>query len=268
VAEHPALFPLVLVALRDSGGWEQVIPLLDVHGGSLAESERLAWRALVAAKTGDSAGRVREWNSAMGEAKTSSGNEFLRLHEFARDAGMEAEAGQAMLEAIRLGRGPLPLYEDIKFLLNQLAGQGRENELIQICAIYLPFEPGNPVLLTQYAYLACLNGVADAKTILAAIQPMAAAFPDVLPIQFVLATAYLSDGQPAAAAEALDRLKVEPETLSPGYRAAFLTTQVLNQRMSREDPAVTGFPWKSLLPSERRKFSEWIKHDVDKVRAN
>ncbi len=268
VAEHPELFPLVLGAMQKSGDWEQIPPLLEAHGTDLPKAELLAQRALVAAGTGDSAGRVREWNAAMGEARTSSGNGFLRLHEIAHHAGLEAEAGQAMLEAIRLGRGPLPLYEDLKFLLNPLASQGRENDLMQICAIYLPFEPGNPVLLTQYAYLACLNGLADGKTIVAALKPMAEAFPDALPIQCVLATAYLSDGQPVAAAETLDRLKLDPEKLAPGYRAVFLTTQVLNQRLSRDDPAITGFPWKSLLPSERRKFSEWIKRDPDNVRAN
>jgi hypothetical protein len=171
---------------------------------------------------------------------------------------MEAEASQAMLEAIRYGRGPLPLYEDLKFLLNQLAGQGRETTLLEICAIYMSFEPGNPALLTQYAYLACLNNLAAPKDILRAMEPLAKAFAKQLPIQCVLATVYLSDNQPAKAAELLDPFKLTAASLAPGYRATFLATQLLNGRISKNDPEIDSFPMKSLLPSERRKFNDWI----------
>lgn len=260
LAVHPDLFPHLLAAMELAGQWESVTPLLDAYGRQLSRFELLAHQTLVAARTSDSATRVARWNEAMGDAKSgTTPGVFLTLYEFAKKANLETEAEQAMLEAIRLGRGPLPLYEELKFLLNSLAVQGRENDLLQICAIYLPFEPGNPVLMTQYSYLACLNGLADPETILKAVKPMADAFPQALPIQCVLATAYLSAGKAADAATTLDRLKVEPDHLAPGYRAAFLATQVLNRRMTKDDPKITNFPWKSLLPSERRKFGEMIR---------
>ncbi len=260
VGDHPGLMPYLLEALENSGEWDQAKLLLDKNGQNLTKIEWLAHRALRGAKTGDSGERVQQWNAAMGEAKSgTTPNAYLTLHHIAETAGMDVEAQEAMLEAVRSGRGPLPLYTDLKPVLNFLANQGRENELMQICAIYLPFEPGNPVLLTQYAYLACLNGLVDSKVILKAIKPMGDAFPNALPIQCVLATIYLSDGQFSAAAATLDRLKLDPNKLSPGYRAAFLTTQVLNKRMAKDDPLIVNLPWKSLLPSERRKFSEWIK---------
>ena len=184
---------------------------------------------------------------------------FLTLHRIADQAGCRDLAEQALVEAIRLGRGPLPLYADLKPLLNSLAGQGRENVLMEILAIYLSFEPGSPVLLTQYAYLACLNGLADPETIIKAILPLAKGFPKEVPIQCVLATAYLCANQPAKAAETLDPLKLEADKLSPGYRAVFLTTQVLNRRIPLNDPRIVEFPWKSLQPSERRKFSALIQ---------
>ncbi len=260
ISDHPGILPYLLESMENCGAWDQVKLLLETHGDKLPKTELLARRAVMAARTDDTPALVQAWNEAMGEARTgTTPDAFLTLYQIASSAGLEEQAALAMLEAIRQGRGPLPLYADLKFLLNLLAGQGRENELLQICAIYLPFEPGNPVLLTQYAYLACLNGLADAKTILKAVKPMADAFPDALPIQCVLATAYLSDDQPAAAVETLDRLKVEPEKLAPGYRAAFLTSQVLAKRIPKDDPRITDFPWKSLLPSERRRFGEWIR---------
>ena len=151
------------------------------------------------------------------------------------------------------------MYRDLQPLVEWLAKQGRESNLLQVGAIYLLFEPSNPVLLTQYAYLACLNGLVEPAKLLKAIRPMAEAFPAELPMQCVLATAYLCNGEAAAAAAVLDRLTVDPEQLAPGYRATFLATQVLNQRMERQDPRIAGLPWKSLLPSERKRFGEWLK---------
>ena len=169
------------------------------------------------------------------------------------------KADQAMLEAIRLGRGALPLYADLKPLLNSLVRQGRESTLLEICTIYLSFEPGNPVLLTQYIYLACLNNRVEIQTILKAMESLAKGYAKEMPVQMVLAMAYLCDGQHAKAAETLDRLELDPSKLAPGYRAVFLATQVLNGRMAKDDPLITEFPAKSMLPSERRKFREFVR---------
>lgn len=260
VEGHPGLFLPLLEAMEQTGAWDQAISLLDAHGRVMPKFEELAHRAVAAAKSGDLPGLAQHWNAAMGEAKSSQlSTAYLTIFRIARDAEMGEQADLAMVEAIRLGRGPLPLYADLKPLLNSLAQQGRENILIEICAIYLSFEPGNPVLLTQYAYLACLNNLADAKMIIKAMEPLAKAFQKETPIQCVLATAYLSDGQFAKAAATLDPLKLDPAQLAPGYRAVFLTTQVLNRRMAKDDPQITQFPWKSLQPSERKKFSELIR---------
>jgi hypothetical protein len=61
------------------------------------------------------------------------------------------------------------------------------------------------------------------------------------------------------AAEMFDRLPIAPGDLVPGYHAAFLTSQVLARRITKNDPRITGFPWESLLPSERKKFSKLIR---------
>jgi len=122
----------------------------------------------------------------------------------------------------------------------------------------MSFEPGNPALLAQYAYLASLNNLAVPKDILKAMEPLAKAFPKQMPIQCVLASVYLADNQPAKAAETLDPFKLDAATLAPGYRAVFLATQLLNGRIPKNDPQIADFPSKSLLPSERRKFNEWI----------
>jgi hypothetical protein len=144
-------------------------------------------------------------------------------------------------------------------LLSSLARQGQDKTLLEICAIYLPFESANPVLITHLAYLACLSQLLEPKTVVVAMKHLATASPKDVPIQCVLATAYLCDGQHARAAATLDRLQLDPTKLSPGYQAAFLTIQACNDRIAMDDARITGMPWKSLLPSEREKFGELLR---------
>ncbi len=258
--QHPGLLPRLLEAIERSGAWPQAAPLLDSHGKLLPKFEELAHRAMAAAKTGDGPAQVLAWSEARGEAKSSPrADAFLTLHRIARGAAMDKEAEQALVEAIRCGRGPLPLYTDLKPLLTSLARQGKDKILLEICAIYLPFESNNPVLITQLAYLACLNQLLEPKTVLVAMEHLAKGFPKEVPIQCVLATAYLCDNQATQAAATLDRLPLDPAKLSPGYQAAYLTIQALNGRIDREDPRLTGLPWNSLLPCERKKFGELLR---------
>ena len=265
---HPELLPRMLQAMERGGAWERVVPLLDKHGRRLPKYEEFAHRAMVAAKLADAPARAVAWNAAMAEAKTSAvATAYLTLQRLAGDAGMSDEAEQALVAAIRLGRGPLPLYAELKPLLTSLARQGHDSTLLEICASYLAFEPGNPVLLTQFAYLACLNNVIEPKTILKAMEALANGYAKDVTIQCVLATAYLCDGQAAKATATLDRLEVEPAKLPAGLRAAFLTSQVLARRIAKDDARITEFPWKSLQPCERKKFSELIRNAESHAKA-
>lgn len=260
LADYPELFPHVLDALEHTGRWDQVRELLGNYGNNMPKYEILARLAIAAARTGDMAAKARDWDAAMNEAASSQrGHRFLRLHEIAKTAGLRDEADQAMVEAIRRGRGPLPLYSELKPLLLSLEAKGQDNILLEVCAIYLAFEQNNPVLLTQYSYLACLSDRVDPSMILRSLQLLGAALSDELPVQMVLATAYLCNGQADMAAETLEQLDFKPDRLSPSYRAIFLTAQVLSGRLARTDAAVTNFPWSSLLPSERRKFTSLIR---------
>jgi hypothetical protein len=260
VREHPGLFPHLLKAIARRGDWQRLGPLLDADGQRLPRFEEVAYRAVVAAKTSDATTRQQAWTAAMSEAKSSPVlAALLTISRVAKDAGMPDEAGQAMVEAIRRGRGPLPLYADLKPLLKSLTNQGRENTLLEICTTYLRFEPENPVLLAQYAYLACLTQLVDPGPILEAMEVLAKGYPKELSVQCALATIYLCARQYDQAAATLDRLEADPATLTPGFRAAHLTIQVLTHRLPKNDPRIIGFPWQSLQASERRQFSEMIR---------
>ncbi|MEO0018321.1 MAG: hypothetical protein RLZZ522_1604 [Verrucomicrobiota bacterium] len=254
---HPELLPMVLEAAKATGAWAQVVLLLDAHGELLPKFEELGLRALAAAKAANSTVPASDWQTAMNEAKSAeSTRALIKLSLLARDAGLLDESEKAMVAAIRRGRGPLPLYEDLKPLIESLQRQGSEAMVLEICAIYLYFEPGNSVVLTQYAYLACLNNRLEPKAALKAMKIVAEAYPKDLSIQCVLATIYLCDGQYQQAAATLDRLPLDADKLSPSHRITFLVTQLLNGRIAKDDSRITEFKWDDLQPSERKKISE------------
>ncbi len=75
----------------------------------------------------------------------------------------------------------------------------------------------------------------------------------------VLAVTHLLNSEPSAAADALAAMKWDPEQSPPAFRMTHYATEVLNGRMDKNDPRLVNFPWKSLLPSERKKFGELIR---------
>jgi hypothetical protein len=264
VEEHPALLPMLAEALQNTGRWVVLEILLEEHGDRMQPWELRARRALVARKSGTERQFTDAWAAALGEANSNERLETsLSLYEFAKRAGLEAEAERALIDSIRRGRGPLPLYADLKPLVESLAKRNRENELLQICAAYLPFEPSNPVLLTHAAYLICIHELTTPEVLIKAVKPMAEAFPDAVPMHCVLATLQLSNSDTEGAAETLDRLKLDPAELAPPYRAAYEVTQVLNGRLKVTDPRIKEFPWSALMPTERRHFQKLLKIPVE-----
>ena len=260
VREQPGLLPWLLAAMLRSEAWPPLAALLHAHGKMLPKCEEMAYHAVLAAKTGDSELRSRTWHEAMMEAKFTAGsNAFLKLQRVMREAELPEEADKAMLAAIRTGRGPLPLYADQRPLLTSLVRQGHDRGMMEVCAIYLMFEFGNPVLLTQYAYLACLNELAAPQIIIEAMESLAKDYPAELHLQLVVATALLIDGQAKRALEILDSLKFEPAKLPLGFQAMILVTQVQNHRLAADDPLILAFPWQSLFPSERQQFGKRLR---------
>jgi hypothetical protein len=255
VVEQPGLAPVLLEIYWRNSSWDQINTLLDVGGAKLSKLEVDAYRAFTAKEKGDLGTAVQSWSTALGEAKsTTQRGAYMTLYRLAAERGQVNYAEQALVEAIRDGKGALPLYSDLGFLLESLSKQGKENILLEICANYLAYENGNIILLTQYAYLACLNNLADPEIVLKAMEPLAKAYPAEIPIQCVLAFVYLAANQVDNAFKAIEALKVAPEKLNPSYRAIYLSIQLASKRMKVTDPLVVKFDMTHLLPSEKKKF--------------
>ncbi|MFZ9938153.1 MAG: hypothetical protein ACO3JG_14020 [Luteolibacter sp.] len=260
-AAEAGIGEFLLEAARAAGDWPRLEALLDAKPPELSRLQELAWRAVIAAQGMNAGGRAEAWSAAMNEALASRADDaYLQLHRMALAMGMEDEARQALLAAIRTGRGPLPLYGSVKPLLSALAEQANERAIIEVISIYLAFEPANSALVTQYAYYACINDLLDPDGVLQKLEPLVRVLPDEIPLQFTLALAHLCNGRPDLAASVLDPLKADVSGLPTQFRAIHLVTQLRNGRIGAGDPALRALPWSELLPSERRVFERLLRN--------
>ncbi len=265
IESDPDLMPVLLDAAWQANAWETLIELLDEDAAAmhLPPHLSLTHRAVAAAKLGDSATRGESWRSAIAEARSDPTNRALiEMHRIAMRAGLREIAVEAMTEAIRNGNGPLPLYEDIKHVYQTLANSNRDHTLFEICAIYLNFEPANPVLLTQFAYISALTDAMDPAIVIEPLERLAKSFPDELPIHTTLASAHLCAGNPEQASRVLRPFDHEVESLSPPFRIVFLVTRLLTGEITADHPALANFPWDELQSFERRKFTSLIQSET------
>ena len=260
-AAEAGISDLLLEAARAAGNWRLVESMLDAKPPELGRLQELAWRAGIATQGTNTVGRAEAWAAAMNEALASRADDaYLQLHRMAMAMGMEDEARQALLAAIRTGRGPLPLYGSLQPLLSALAGQGNERAIMEVITIYLAFEPRNAGLVTQYAYLACINELLEPEIVLQELETLLSKKPDLIPLQYTVALAHLCNDRPDLAASVLDPLTADVAGLPPQLRAIHLVTQLRNGRIGNDDPALRALPWSELLPSERGKFERLVRN--------
>lgn len=208
---------------------------------------------LAAARMGDTAKRSAAWANAMGEAKISdSANGYLDLSRRAAKDGLADESERAMVEAIRAVRGPLPLYADLKPLVESLHAKRMGEELLDIVAVYQNFEPGNPVLMTQYCYLAGLYGYVETGFIKAQLEPVLERLPSAIPVRCTLAVAALLESDPARALGFLELEGLDWNEAAPGYRMIRAVALVSGGRKEEGLALLKGLPWDKLLAVERQ----------------
>lgn len=259
-----ALALQVLGALQREGQWVRVLALLGDRQSLFPKHEWLAQRAVAAAKAGREEASLAAWKAAMAEAELSRSAEYyFAIERIARRWGMEVEADRALLDGVLTGRGALPKFDRLERLLADLVAKGREEVLLQILTLYLRFEPDNVPLVRQYSYYSTVCRQALPEVAVAALEPLVAKRPEDLELRLTLAVAWLCGAEPAKAAEVLKGVKEDPEAMPAGLRAAWLASAVCEGVVPLKDPRVTGFPEDQLMPSERRRFREWIAYKAE-----
>ena len=185
-------------------------------------------------------------------------NRFLEIHRYAASLGLRDVADEAMVNAIRLGRGPIPLHDDIQPMLAQLAQEGRTEDILGLSRVMTFYEPTNPALRNNFLYLACLHRVMPAKECVANLVELAADRPDLPEIQASLAFACLMADQPKEAREALAKAGDSPR-IPKDFRLAMEGTAAAllgDEGAARATLGKTN--WKNMLAREADTFRELL----------
>jgi hypothetical protein len=255
VAGDAELVKARLGALIRLGRTKDLETSLALHEQTLPPTELFAYQAVAADRAGNDTERNRCWDRVLAEGRTSPrAGELLRMNAFAEQYGLVAEAQRTLLEALKEGWGALPSFAALTGVLKSLGDKGQEHEIMAILATYLGFEPGNSQLICRHAYLAALLGLETPAVGIARLSKLKEPDQSEPHLIAVLAALHLLAGDIGEAGNIWDKLPVPPEDLAPGFRTAWLSTQVVAGKLAPEAPAVADIPWKTLLPCERTTF--------------
>lgn len=260
VAKDPVLTRARLGALMLLQQNEDLALAVLLQGSTLEPVETQAWAAVAYQRNHDPARMGTSWRAAIETALTNgTPRVLLDIHRLAVRAGMRREAGDALVAAIKTGRGPLPAYDALAPFLESLAGDGLDTELVDIHTQYAKFEPWHPRLMARYCQLAAYFGLEDVPALISKLAVFARQYPKEPQITAVMATLHLLAGQVAEASDAWSRLSLPVDELAAGFRAAHLATEVLAGRIRPDDPSIENFAWNALLPCERERIRKILR---------
>jgi len=253
------MYRLQSQAFADLERWEELSDHLAERPLGMPKLEWFCDQAIAASMCGDTARFGEAWTNATGEGEIGAANgSYLKLARLAKGGGLEMEAEHAMLQAIRAGQGPLPLYRELAPLLKSLYGQGKARELFDIVSAYLSFEPWNPAVLVQYCYLGSLNGHVDAGFARDLLEQCRQKLDNALPVRCTIALAELLAGDHARALEASDVVGADWSAASPEYRIIHGIALATNGWEIEADMALNGVSWAGLMPLEHKVLSELL----------
>jgi hypothetical protein len=215
-------------------------------------------RAIHAAKAGDQIGADSAWVRVLNRAAfDATRNRFIEIARVAEGCGAKDAAVNAWVAALRLGWGPLPLYQDLRRVFASLATQGRSDDLLAIFQTLLRFEPGNPDLINDFHYLSLLHGSLPPDKIIPLQAKMAGQFTKP-PYFATLMLAEILDGR---AAEALARVPefADSKPVAPMMKTALEgCARVLAGESEAGSELLKTVDWNGFMRQERIVFSELL----------
>ncbi|MEO0017154.1 MAG: hypothetical protein RLZZ522_437 [Verrucomicrobiota bacterium] len=211
---------------------------------------------------GDPSKNGKAWTQALHEASGRADcNDLIDLHRRMTAAGLHELACEAMTEAVRKGRGRLPLWGQVRDLLPWLHHRQEGQAMLDICKVMATLEPTNPEVVIASLDLSCIFGQiqpAALLTRLALLKEQRPGCDQAPPFQATAATALLADQQPVAAIKALGQMAAD----GPNASARVIAVTALAKAMLGDQAAsadlLARVDWKTMLPEEKSFFTRLL----------
>jgi hypothetical protein len=148
--------------------------------------------------------RSKAWADALLEVG-GTGPDPDALLEFSRrmqEAGLKELAAEAMVAAVRTGRGRLPFWHQIRDLLPWLQARQQGQAIAEVCSVMARLQPSNPEVVIEALDMDCILGKSKAATLLKQIEELEKQHPTVremIRFRELKGTVLLQADQPEAA---------------------------------------------------------------------
>jgi hypothetical protein len=211
---------------------------------------------------GDPIKHGKAWNLAMRIAGSKADpNDYLELHDRMREAGLDELAREAMVEAVRTGRGRLPSWEQVRELLPWLRDRQDGRAMLDLCSAMSKLDPYNEEVAIESLDLACIFGRIVPSDLVARLEGVQKRAPEIAKLprfKELRATALLADGQ---AQEALAALGGAQNQTGASHRmiavAAFANVMLGENTASSQ--LLARVDWKQMIREEREFFTSLQK---------
>ncbi len=211
-------------------------------------------QANAATRSGDLIAAGAAWTRALNlAAYDTSRNRCLEIARLADQSGAKDSAEDAWVASVRLGWGPLPLYDDLRPVFASLVAKGRSEDLTAMFRTLLRFEPNNPELLNNACYFGLIHGLLPPQQV-ATLLTRLIARSDKPAYQSTLMLAEMLDGRPADALTRLPKFRGSPGV--PPMMGAALegTAKVLTGDTEAGTAVLKEVDWRGFMTQERIVF--------------
>lgn len=258
----PTAFIARLHALLREKRSEDVVELLAAPPDACDLVDLELAKVAAARMTGDPIAEGNAWSRALNNAAyDQSRNRFLEIGRYAESVGNRDVIDDSWVAAIRIGWGPIPLYQDLRPLFVSLGTRGRSEDLLAICRTLLRFEPWNAELINNYNYLALLHDVIIPAEAVKAVESIIAANPDVVEFRSSLALALLMADQPQKALEQIAVLRQSKRVPPLMIQALEGTARVLVGETEVGTATLAGINWRAFMRAESFAFRRLLTRD-------
>jgi len=218
-------------------------------------------RAKFALQSGDPISAHAAWNRALNHAAfETSRNRCIDIARSATDYHAKDAAEDAWVAAIRLGRGPLPLYQDLLPVYDSLVSQGRSEDLLAMFQVLERLEPANCELKNRACYLRLIHSIESPAQVAAAVSKLLEQ-NDNAPFHVTLMLAEMLDGRGTDALTHLPKLSDNKGVAPMMLTALEGTARVLAGQTEAGTRLVKGVDWHGFMPQERSVFRDLlVKH--------
>lgn len=250
--------------LSDLDLWAELENWLATTPAGMTKTDITTRRAIAAEKAGNPARSRSLWEIILREAtavKTS--NVLLDVAAQTRAAGMEEMSREALLEAVKLKRGRLPFWNNLRTLVPWLREADRGDKLQILCQIMTEIDFTTPEPRLEALDLGHLLGTSDAAATFEQLDLLAKNYPKLTAdprYHEVRATVLLGEGK---AKEALETLRDPRQNARASSPRRTLITSFAQAAQASPPPEAASFretiQWRGLIREEREFFTQLLE---------